>query len=103
MSDLPLLIGTPLENVGQPQGPPLVHRRELFHAILDATGKTRDKLAEDGLSNDLTNQIIGNAAAHALAVLALSLDLSRTELADVFLQYCDDIEEAAKKSLRLDS
>ena len=102
MGDLPPLIGT-LEDIGQPQGPPAAHRGALFHAILDATNEAHDKLAKDGLSNELIKQVVGNTVCHALAALALSLDLSRAELADVFLQYCADIETAAKKHLCLDS
>ena len=103
MGDLLPLITLILEREQMPQGPPFAYRSELFTAILEATHDARDKLAKDGLGNDLINQIISNTACHALAVLTLSLDLSQAELIDVFLQYCVDIEAAAKKELRLNS
>jgi hypothetical protein len=73
--------------------------------IVAAMRDAQDELAHDGLGEELFAQIVGNSLAHALAYAAINLDLSRTDLAEVFLQYCGDVEAAQSNiaGRRLDS
>jgi hypothetical protein len=64
--------------------------------------EAHSKLTGDGLSEELVKEVIGNTLCHALAFAAVHLDLPRTDLAEIFLQYCADVE-ASKSKARLDS
>jgi hypothetical protein len=50
-----------------PDGLPHVHRMEFFNTIIGAMRDAQDELEQDGLSQDLVDQIVANTIAHALA------------------------------------
>ena len=88
-----------------PEGAPFEHRLALFNSITAAMRDAEGQLEQDGLSPSLIVQIIANTLCHALANLAISLDMDREEIAEVFLRYCADLEAERDKigARRLDS
>jgi hypothetical protein len=83
-----------MERSQSPEGPPFEHRMAFFNTIIGAMRDAQDELEQDGLSQDLVTQIVANTLCHALAFAAVNLDLPRQELAEIFLQYCEDVEKA---------